>query len=427
MKRKFPLIPAVLAIGLALVAGIAARTMIRADRMEARLREVYDGAVLSALRQMEDMELNIGKALLSSGGAADAYLNRVSAGAAEVQRSLSLLPLAHTATKSAVKFANQVADYAGTLLGQDALTQADADTLTALVAACAESASALYAARDALSAAAVAGTEAFYPAGDAPSYDSAVAYPTLIYDGPFSDARETGQARGLGLEQVTREEALGIARAFVGEERVVAVSPGADMGGSIPCYGVTADLGDMTLQLAVTRQGGQVLWMAPDPADFVQEKTVAQCRDSAARFLASRGYGDMEPTYFQVYQGVAVISFAAAQGDTLLYPDLVKVQLRLDTAQVVGIEARNYLQNHGSRGSLTPDLTPDQAKSALSPRFSAEDSRLCLIPTDGGEKLCYEFRGEFDGETYLCYINARTGRQEELLRVVEGETGLQAM
>ena len=427
MKKKFPLIPVVLAVGLALTAGIAARGAIRADKLKARLREVYDGAVLSALRQLEDMELNIEKALLSETGAENQYLNLVSAGAAQVQRSLSLLPLSHTATRNAVKLANQAADYAGVLLREEALTDADADNLSRLVSACADCASALYGARNDLSAQAVAGLDPFYPEGDAPSYDSAVAYPTLIYDGPFSDARETGAALALGPKSVTREEAMQIARDYVGDDRVVSVSPGADMGGGIPCYGVTVQLSDISLQLAVTRQGGKVLWMAPDTADFAQEKTVEQCRESALRFLELRGYAPMESTYFQVYQGVAVISFAAKQGDTLLYPDLVKVQLRLDTAQVVGVEARNYLQNHGPRGLMTPELTQDQARQALNPRFSADTGRLCLIPTDSGEKLCYEFRGVCGGETYLCYINAQTGRQEELLKVVEGETGLQAM
>ncbi len=373
------------------------------------------------------MELSLSKALLSSGGAEDQYLSQVSAGAAQVQRSLSLLPLSHTATRNAVKFANQVADYAGALLREDTLTQEDADKLSTLVTACADCAAALYDARDDLAAQAAAGTEAFYPQGDTPSYDSAVAYPTLIYDGPFSDARDTGAALALGEKAVTREEALRIARQFVGDERVVSVSAGADMGGSIPCFGVTVELRDVTLQLAVTQQGGKVLWMAPDTADFAQEKSVEECRENAAVFLESRGYDHMEATYFQVYQGVAVISFAAAQGGALLYPDLVKVQLRLDTAQVVGIEARNYLQNHGPRGLLIPEWTEEQAAAMVSPRLKAEACRLCLIPTDGGEKLCYEFRGSFEGETYLCYINAQTGRQEDLLKVVEGAAGLQAM
>ena len=60
-------------------------------------------------------------------------------------------------------------------------------------------------------------------------------------------------------------------------------------------------------------------------------------------------------------------------------------------------------------------------------RLRVEQARLCLIPTDGREKLCYEFRGSYRGRTYLCYISAATGRQEQLLQVVEEDTGLEAV
>ncbi|MDO5327883.1 MAG: germination protein YpeB [Clostridia bacterium] len=420
-----------LVIALGVASGMAVRSMIRADRYESRLREVYDGALLSALRQMEDMQLALSKALLSGDSGAEAeYLNQVSAGAAQVQRSLSLLPLSHTAAQNAVKFANQAADYSSVLIRTGQMTEEDAQTIGSLIAACEEYAAALAQAKESLSAKAVAGGDPFYPsqaALEAPAYDSAVSYPTLIYDGPFSDARKTGSAQALGPKAVSLDDALLIARDFAGSERVQGISVGAEMGGDIPCWGVTLNCGDVTLQAAVTKQGGKVLWMAPDTADFAAQRSVEECRENALKFLSERGYENMQATYFQVYQGVAVISFAATQGSTLLYPDLIKVQLRLDTAQVVGIEARNYLQNHSARGPLIPSLTEDQARERVGERLKIDSARLCLIPTDGGEKLCYEFQGEFAGHMYLSYINALDGRQEQLLKVVEGETGLEAV
>ena len=429
-KSRFSLGVFALLLTLAAALGLAFRFKSERDVCAARLREVYDGAVLSALRQMEDMQLALGKALLSQEEGAEAqYLNQVSAGAAQVQRSLSLLPLSHTATQRAMKFANQAADYSSALLRAGAITAEDAIRLNSLLSACQEYAAALSQSREALSAQAAAGKEAFYPEGgepEAPAYDSAVSYPTLIYDGPFSDARQTGQALALGSKIVTQEEAVAIARDFVGD-RVKRAGAGAAMGGSIPCWGVTLDLGDLTLQAAVTRQGGKVLWMAPDTADFPVDKSVEECRENALLFLAARGFADMRPTYFQVYQGVAVISFAASQGDTLLYPDLVKVQLRMDTAQVVGVEARGYWQNHTARGLLLPTLTQEEARARVGKRLNVQSSRLCLIPTEGGERLCYEFQGEYGGYTYLSYINALDGRQEDLLRVVESGAGLEAV
>ena len=429
-KNRLSLGVFALLLALAAVSGLAFRFKNERDGYAARLREIYDGAVLSALRQMEDMQLSLSKALLSQeDGAENRYLNQVSAGAAQVQRSLSLLPLSHTATQRAIKFANQAADYSSALLRAGEISSEDVSRLTSLLTACGEYASALAQSRESLAREAETGKAAFYPEGSEPeavSYDSAVSYPTLIYDGPFSDARQTGQALALGTKTVTQEEAIVLARDFVGD-RVKRASAGAAMGGSIPCWGVTLDLGDLTLQAAVTRQGGKILWMAPDTGDFSQEKSVEECRENALLFLSARGFEGMRPTYFQVYQGVAVVSFAASQGDTLLYPDLVKVQLRMDTAQVVGLEARNYWQNHAARGLLKPTLTEEQARSLVGTRLNVRSGRLCLIPTDGGEKLCYEFQGEFGGHTYLSYINALDGRQEELLKVVESDTGLEAV
>lgn len=431
MKKKKLTISLIALLGvLAIAVSAAVRGSARAERLEARLREVYDGAVLSALRQMEDMQLALGKALLSDDRGAEAqYLNQVSVGAAQVQRSLSLLPLSHAATQRAVKFANQLADYTSTLLKTDTLTEADAATLATLISACADSAKALAKAGNELSVQAVAGEMSFYPTGSETeaAYDSAVSYPTLIYDGPFSDARESGAAKALPDKAVTQEEALQIARNFVGADRVSSVSPGPEMGGAIPCWGAVVKLADVTLYAAVTRQGGKILYMAPDTADFSPDRSVEECRENALQFLDSRGYEHMRPTYFQVYQGVAVISFAATQGETLLYPDLIKVQCRLDTAQVVGWEARNYLMNHTARGLLTPELTKEEAQARVSSRLKPDAARLCLIPTDAGERLCYEFQGEYAGHTYLAYINAATGRQEELLKVVEGAAGLEAV
>lgn len=430
MKRKFPTALVALAMALAAVSGTAARAMLQSEGYKARLREVYDGAVLSALTEMEEVELSLRKALLSAdAGAGSRYLGRAGAGAAQVQRSLSLLPLSHTATQGAVKFANQVADYAGVLLNGEALTKEDVQRLSMLTASCQSCAAALWQARDALSAQAAAGTDTFYAAADpeAPAYDSGVSYPTLIYDGPFSDAADPGPAKGLGQRAVSREEAEGIARDFVGADRVLSVTAGADMGGAIPCWGVTVTLRDVTIQAAVTKTGGKMLWMAPDTADFPAEKSLEECRDSALAFLEERGFPGMRATYFQAYQGLMVISFAATQGDTLLYPDQVKVQLRMDTARAVGIEARNYWQNHTARGLLTPALSEAEAREKVSALLAPEEGKLCLIPTDGGEKLCWEFRGDYRGDTYLSYINAQDGRQEELLQVVETETGIETV
>lgn len=428
MKKKYWMLLALLVLGAAVSTGVGLAESRRARQLENRLQELYDGALLSALRQMEDMQLMLSKALLSAdSGEAMQYLNQAGSGAAQVQRSLTLLPLSHTATQSAVKFANQLSDYTASLIASQGISDQDVEQLDHLIAACEASAQALYEARDHLSTQAASQESAFYatPEDSESSFDSTVAYPTLIYDGPFSDARTEGPAKGLGSQEISRDDAMRLAREFVGPERVISVSAGTDTGGSIPCYGVTLQLQDVTLEAAVTRQGGKILWLSPNSGDFSEDRSIEECRESAQTFLQTRGYENMRATYFQVYDGLAVISFAATQGDTLLYPDLIKVQLRMDTAQVVGWEARNFLQNHTARGILQPELTLEEAQGAVSERLAVHTAQLCLIPDGNDEVLCYEFQGTYNGATYLCYINAETGKQQELLKVIETAAGLE--
>lgn len=394
----------------------------------ARLREMYDGAVLSALRQMEDMQLSIDKALISSdAGEMGIYLSRVGNGAAQVQRSLSLLPLSHQELGKALKLSNQLSDYAALLIGSGGMTQDQADQLLLLNNACSQCTQALWQAREDLSYRAAAGQQPFYGSDEKTEvYDSQVSYPTLIYDGPFSDEPQAAPP-ALGNE-ITREQAHQIALDFVGTDRVAAIGAGADMGGDLPCYGVTVHLHDqLTLEAAVTVKGGKILWMAPDRAEFAQEKSLEECRAAAIAFLESRGYPPMQSTYFQCYQGVMVISFAPVQGDVILYPDLIKVQLRMDTAQVVGWEAGHYLANHHPRGPLSPALSQEEAQGMVSERLKIDGGRLCLIPKNRQEILCFEFQGNFQGHTYLVYINAHTGEQEEILKIVESGAGLETV
>ena len=92
-----------------------------------------------------------------------------------------------------------------------------------------------------------------------------------------------------------------------------------------------------------------MLWMVPEHAAFAPALTLEECAEAAQGFLLDRGYGEMEANHYQVYDGLAVINFVAVQDGVLLYPDLVQVQIRMDTGEVVGLEANNYLMNHTRR------------------------------------------------------------------------------
>lgn len=264
-----------------------------------------------------------------------------------------------------LKFCNQLSEYAMVLAlsvsaGQP-LTEQQTTELSALESQCALLLGQFATARETMVAESLRLTAqpgVFYAeaqAGQRPleqvaDPDNGMDYPSMIYDGAFSDARHYGTPKALGEERIDQIRALEIARAFVGEERVDRVEAAPDSGGTLASYGVTLTLNDgVVLNAEVTRQGGKMLWMVPEHAAFTPALTLEECAEAAQGFLLDRGYGEMEANHYQVYDGLAVINFVAVQDGVLLYPDLVKVQIRMDTGEVVGLEANNYLMNHTRR------------------------------------------------------------------------------
>ena len=151
--------------------------------------------------------------------------------------------------------------------------------------------------------------------------------------------------------------------------------------------------------------------------------TLEECTQAAQAFLQKNGYAPMEASFYQVYDGLAVIDFVALQDGVLLYPDQIKLQLRMDTGEVVGLEANQYLMNHTRRSSLAPGITQEQALENVSSQLAVDTVRLCVIPENGGERLCYEVTGSYEQQTYMVYIDAHTGEEADVLMLVDGAEG----
>lgn len=349
--------------------------------------------------------------------------------------SLSALPLSHAAMGDAIVFCNQLSEYTGLMLDKLAaggtLTAEERQTLQALCSQCRLLEGQFALARNAMlrDSLRLYGQENVYyreAATDARPLEAAgsMEYPSMVYDGAFSDARYSGTPKALGQNAVTPEEAEKYAVDFVGASRVANVKHGADISGQLASYGVTLTLHDgVVINAAVTKQGGQMLWMMPEHAEFTPSLTLEECRLSAEHFLAAQGYGPVEISHYQVYDGMAVLNFAPLQDGVILYPDLVKVQLRMDTGEVVGLEAHHYLMNHARRENLDAALSPEEALGKAEGRLEKTEVRLCLIPYRQSERLCYEVRGEKDGQEYRLYIDASNGAEVEVHMMVDSTDG----
>ena len=124
-----------------------------------------------------------------------------------------------------------------------------------------------------------------------------------------------------------------------------------------------------------------------------------------------------------MYDGLCVLTCVYVQNGVLIWPDRVLVQVRMDTAEVVGLEARSYWRNHIPRKLQTPLLTRMEARAALSPGVTVESSRLCLIPHRGQERLCWQFAVTMEDTGYIACIDAMTGQEILLEKVIQLEYG----
>ena len=415
----------------------------RLQRSAQALEDAYAQRVSETQEHLQAISLKLGKIPVAADARTQVeLLTGVSRQADSVVSGLSALPLSHIAMSDTMKFCNQLSEYTMVLAlsvsaGQP-LSQQQTTELSSLESQCALLLGQFATARETMVAESLRLTAqpgVFYaeaqaaqrPLEQVADPDNGMDYPSMIYDGAFSDARHYGSPKALGEGRIDQRQAMEAARAFVGEERVRSVEAAPDSGGALASYGVKLTLNDgVVLNAEVTRQGGKMLWMVPEHAAFEPGWTLEECAEAARDFLLDRGYGEMEANHYQVYDGLAVINFVAVQDGVLLYPDLVKVQVRMDTGEVVGLEANNYLMNHTERTGLSPALSGEQALEKASSRLEAGQARLCVIPYREGERLCYEVPGRYEGREYRVYIDAITGEEAEVLMMVDSVGGRMA-
>lgn len=251
------------------------------------------------------------------------------------------------------------------------------------------------------------------------------AFPVTSLTAPPTSA-ELVAYKALPSAEIGSGAALQIGKEFVGTERVTSVSHAPDTSGALPVYGVTIQTPDVQLNLEVTRRGGKVLLMYPETAAFPMRLSPEECSARALSFLQSRGFAQMEATWYQVYDGLCVVTCVYVQNGVLVWPDRVLVQVRMDTGEVVGLEARSYWRNHIPRKLQSPLLTAEEAAASLFPGAEPAASRLCLLPSDGQERLCWQFSLTIRDDDYISYIDALTGEELLLEKIMQLEFGAAA-
>lgn len=426
----------------------------RAKRsLEVYLNNNYNRAFFSLTGQVQRIEVLLSKSLVAADPRLDqTLLSDIRQEANFAQSNLTQLPLSDVMAGRTAKFLTQVADYADSLSRQvnqgGAIEKDHWDTLKNLYNQSVDLNGQLQGMQDRMA------RDNFYfstvvrevrkslqkapdnlARSDFQVLDRQMErYPTLIYDGPFSEHLERTEPAALkGMPEVDANQAKAVALNFTDRRPGVNYqsSVAGTANGRIPAYRVEVapegSGGDKAV-VDISRQGGQVVWLVNSRPVGGPGLTADEARGRASAYLTGKGYGEMQPTYF-IRQGNAVTyNFASVQDGVIIYPDLVKVTVALDNGEVTGLEASGYLMSHKKRDLPKPKLTADQARASLNPRLGITGGRPALIPAGvDKEVLTYEFKGKLNEETFLIYVNALTGREEKVLKLIDTPGGTLTM
>ena len=258
-------------------------------------------------------------------------------------------------------------------------------------------------------------------------------YPTLIYDGPFSDHLTTAEPKGVTGDNLSAEQVKEKVVKLFGEDKVESVEfTGKNDTDPLKTYNYHVKFknapDDEIATIGMTQKGGHVLWMLHNKT--VKEKKIEmdKAKEIGRKYLEERGFKGMVDTYYIAEDNTATINYAYQQDNVTIYPDLIKLKIALDNGDIIGIESKGYLYSHREREIPEPKITEEEARAKINPRMKILSTGLAIIPTDYKTELfVYEFKGKVNNNDFLVYINAETGKEEDVLMIVNTPNGILTM
>lgn len=408
----------------------------------------YNLAFYELVDYVQNVENYLAKSLISTTPEHGAEtLTRVWREANLAQTYLAQLPVEANELSNTAKFLNQVSDYSYSLsrknINREPLSQDDLNNLKTLHDHSVELENTLNQLSSDINDGRIKwgelekkGTNAFAQQVSNISKDSFSniesnfhEYAGLIYDGAFSEHITSAEKKGLTGEDIDEEKAKQAAIEFIGQDKIEQIdSSGMSENTDMPTYDFSVKLKgaqkDNFATISITKKGGHVVYMNYNREVNAESIDQQQADQIGKDFLNSRGFTNMKETYYLKQDGIVTINYAYTQNNVVMYPDLIKLKIALDNGEVLGIETTGYLNSHSQRTIPSPKISKEKAKEVLNQNLNIESEGLAYIPTEfKTEIFCWEFKGKVDGTDFLVYINAETGKEEDILTIINTPNG----
>ena len=146
-------------------------------------------------------------------------------------------------------------------------------------------------------------------------------------------------------------------------------------------------------------------------------------------FLESKEFKSMKETYFMSQGNILTINYAYYIEGVICYPDLVKVKVALDNGEILGVEAKNYLNNHEENRTFDKfKISKEDCLKHVNKKLEIKGIDKAIIPTEWNTEIsCYEVKGNAYGNDFIIFINSETGKEEDILMVLNTEEGTMTM
>lgn len=256
-------------------------------------------------------------------------------------------------------------------------------------------------------------------------------YPTLIYDGPFSDNVLDIKPKIVSQQEVNVSQATDVVNKVIGSDRIAKLENLPSDGKTrIPSYRFKATINgrndkENTVTCEVSKNGGKVIYMLDNRLVDNPTMDIKKASDIGAKYLQNLGYNNMISTYSLRYDNTAIINYILNQNNVVIYPDQIKLKIAMDDGSIIGIESEKYLVAHEENRKIeTPKISQADAQTKVSNRLKISTIRLAVIPTETDkEVLCYEFAGSYKEDKYVVYINAQTGYEQRIIQIINTPNG----
>lgn len=442
LKSKILLISIILLSTLCVATGYYAFTL--REKYNIKNNNDYTEAFSNLVNCVNNVENYLAKSMISkSNEHAAQTLTQIWKDSGLAMVYLSRIPLKNDGLSQTAKFLNQVSDYSYSLsrknIDGEELEESDFDNLKSLHNYCVDLENTLNQLSEEIYNGEInwedlnteINTE-FVQAVDNVNIfsnidDNLNEYEGLIYDGAYSDHVNKQEKVGLTGREIDENEAKNKVKQFIGEEYIETInSNGFLENAEIPSYDFSVKLKDReeNYSVMISKKGGHIIESSLDREVNEEKISQAEANEIGKAYLSDKGFENMKETYFIKQGNVVTVNYAYNDKEIIVYPDLIKVRIALDNGEILGIETTGYLNSHKSRAYKNPAITIDEARKFLNSNLEIKSENMAIIPTEWKTEIfCYEFKGNVEGKDFLVYINCETGKEEDILVILDTPDG----